>query len=193
MYVNYVPNAALTTVVCEWTQSASVYGIQLLRDVAAPGSVYVTKRTQLSRRYWPRDVGLLYEDRFGVTAKGPLVHREVLTLKRFRPPVPPGQLRGRARWRDPFRSPKGTYSGEMDEMGEIDAPAPSADSYAESISAWAVAFSSASLVLTSVETTNEYAWASCSNFKSLAFRAWSRIAVSSSWAAWSASSLRSAI
>lgn len=48
------------------------------------------------------------------------------------------------------------YSGEMDESDEIDAPAPSADSY----SAAAVAPSSASRVLTSVETTIEYAWAS---------------------------------
>ena len=47
------------------------------------------------------------------------------------------------------------YSGETDaNSGEIDATTP--DSY----SAMAVAPSSASLVLTSVETTIEYAWAS---------------------------------
>jgi hypothetical protein len=71
-----------------------------------------------------------------------------------------------------------THSGEMDETH-----APNPDSY----SAMAVAPSSGSLALTSVETTIEYAWASWSNLRSLAFRAWSRIAVSSSSAAWSVS------
>ena len=66
-------------------------------------------------------------------------------------------------------------------MDETHAPNP--DSY----SAMAVAPSSGSLALTSVETTIEYAWASWSNLRSLAFRAWSRIAVSSSSAAWSVS------
>ena len=51
------------------------------------------------------------------------------------------------------------YSGETDaNSGEIDATTP--DSYSATDSAMAVAPSSASLVLTSVETTIEYAWAS---------------------------------
>jgi hypothetical protein len=57
----------------------------------------------------------------------------------------------------------------MDETDEMDGPTPA------SYSATAVASSFASLVLTSVETTIEYAWASWSNLRSLAFRAWSRI------------------
>jgi hypothetical protein len=60
-------------------------------------------------------------------------------------------------------------------------------------SAMALAFSSASLVLTSVETMYEYAWARLSRLESPALLAWSRIALSSSAAAWSASSLRSAM
>lgn len=73
------------------------------------------------------ETGLVRHKR--VTAEGPLIHREVLTLTGVSATRAASTTKGPRTRTRPLQIPqRGTYSGEMDEMGEMDAPAPSADS-----------------------------------------------------------------
>jgi hypothetical protein len=82
-----------------------------------------------------------------------------MTTELMLEPVVTRTSKGAAHQERPLHYTPWGYFGEVDvNAGEIDATTPA--SYSAMDSAMAVAPSSASLVLTSVETTIEYAWAS---------------------------------